>query len=143
MKPETIRRLLAVLVSFGEPCTAEQFARAAYGDSSAWKRSRKIVAAAAGVLGRLRALRLVERSSGRYRVSASGSAYLGGDALKHALKQAENPPKQPVKRAPGATPGWVVHPLAPGGFVWFDGQWGWWWPDGFGGLVPWLALARS
>lgn len=136
MKPATIRRLLSVLLAFGEPCTAAEFAEAAYASSKAWKRSRKIVASAAGILGRLRSRGFVERSGDRYRVSERGHAFLGG-------KQPEEPTRAPSSvlasaRIPSA--GWVAAPTAPGGLLWFDGLWGWWCPNGFGGWWPWAPF---
>ena len=66
MRPETTRKRLSVVLSFGEPCTGEQFALEAYGDSDAWERSRTILGGASGVLGRLKARGLVGRTPVRH-----------------------------------------------------------------------------
>lgn len=136
VKPETIRKILSGLLSFGEPATDEQLARKVYGDSPAWKRSRKIIASTAGVAGRLRARGLVARTADeRWYVTEAGRAYL-------TQKQPEVPAAPPARpevreRQPAAMPGWVPWPAAPGGFLWFDGG-QWLWPDGYGGWWPWV-----
>lgn len=139
MRPETIRKILTAMLSFAEPCTSEQLALKVYGDSKAWTRSRKIVASAAGVAGRLRAMGLVGRSDGRWYVAEAGRDYLvqvQDPATARAPQRAEL-----ARAAPSSTPGWLRWPAAPGGLLWFDGA-GWWWPDGQGRWWPWVSHAR-
>ena len=142
MNPETIRKILTAILSFQEPCSSEQLALKVYGDSKAWKRSRKIIASAAGVAGRLRAIGLLRRTGdGRWYVSESGRAYL---AQGQERAPAPAPPKaeQPRKAAEAARPipGWIPWSPAPGGYLWFDGA-TWWWPDGYGGWWPCASSA--
>jgi hypothetical protein len=138
VKPETIRHLLSVLLSFAEPCTEEQFAGVAYADSAAWRRSRKIIASAAGVLGRLRARGLVARAvGGRWYVTERGRAYL---AQQGATTVDVVPATTAATAVSAPAPGWVPWAAAPGGYLWCDGVWIWW-PDGYGGWQPWLRAA--
>ena len=139
MKPETIRKILSALLSFQEPCTSEQLALKVYGDSKAWGRSRKIVASAAGVAGRLRARALVGRIGGRWYVTESGRAYLVQAQVPRASLVVQR--ADPIGAAPRPTPGWLRWPAAPGGLLWFDGA-SWWWPDGRGRWWPWVSQAR-
>ncbi|MCC6900970.1 MAG: hypothetical protein IT377_18475 [Polyangiaceae bacterium] len=139
MKPETIRKILSALLSFQEPCTSEQLALKVYGDSTAWSRSRKIVASAAGVAGRLRAMGLVGRTNGRWYVTESGRTYLVQAQVPAAAPAAAR--AEPARAAPRPAPGWLRWPAAPGGLLWFDGA-GWWWPDGQGRWWPWGSRAR-
>ena len=141
MRPETIRRLLSVMLSFKEPCTDEQFARAAYGDSKSWKQSRKVIASAAGVAGRLKAMGLVGRTSdlrGRWFVTEAGMKYLVRAATP------ASPPVQPQSKLDPQPvfgfPVWVRCASAPGGLLWFDGR-ALWWRDAYGRWRPWVAAA--
>ncbi len=150
MNPDTIRKLLTAVLSFREPCTSEQLALEVYAHSKAWKRSRKIVASAAGVAGRLRARGLLRRTGdGRWYVSEAGQAYLAqvpDPSSEGAVTRSRAPVSALARRqdrasAPQlASPMWVPWTAAPGGFLWFDGQ-TWWWPDGYGGWWPWATSA--
>ncbi len=138
MNSSTIRKLLSVIVSFDRPPTAEQFARAAYAESKAWKRSRKIVGGAAGVLGRLRVMGLVEQTGdGCYYVTARGREFLAQGTDPKTLRKPDPPKNEPPQRY---APGWVPWASAPGGFVWCDGI-DLWWPNGFGGWIRWMPVA--
>ena len=140
MKPETIRKILSALLSFQEPCTSEQLALKVYGDSKAWGRSRKIVASAAGVAGRLRARGLVGRiAGGSWYVTETGRAYLVQAQVPRAPLVAQR--AEPARAAPRPAPGWLRWPAAPGGLLWFDGA-SWWWPDGQGRWWPWVSPAQ-
>lgn len=139
MKPATIRKLLSALLSFQEPCTSEQLALKVYGDSKAWSRSRKIVASAAGVAGRLRAMGLVGRANGRWYVTEAGRTYLVQAQVPAAAPATQR--AEPARAALRPAPGWLRWPAAPGGLLWFDGA-GWWWPDGQGRWWPWASQAR-
>ncbi len=135
MRPETIRKILSAILSFAEPCTSEQLALAVYADSKSWKRSRKIVASAAGVAGRLRAMGLLGRTAGRWFVTEHGRKYLSQEPR---LAPSRTEPAQVAQRP---APGWLRWPAAPGGLLWFDGA-RWWWPDGQGRWWPWVSQAR-
>lgn len=140
MSPATTRERLKVVASFGtRGCTPAEFAGKAYADSKEWKkpvrrggmRGGKVIRAAAGVLGRLRAGRLVESLDGRFCITQVGKDYVSG-------KQQAQPPvaaRPPAKAQPGP-PQWVQAPGVPGGWLWWNGV-SFWWQDPLGQFFFW------
>lgn len=140
MSPATTRERLKVVASFGtHGCTPAEFAGKAYADSKEWKkpvprggmRGGKVIRAAAGVLGRLRAGKLVERQDGRFRITQVGKEYVS------AKPQAQPPvAARPPAKAQPAPPQWVQAPGVPGGWLWWDGT-SFWCRDAVGRLFFW------
>lgn len=140
MSPATTRERLKVIASFGtRGCTPAEFAGKAYADSKEWKkpvrrggmRGGKVIRAAAGVLGRLRAGRLVESLDGRFCITQAGKEYVSG-------QQPVQPPiaALPPANAHPAPRQWVQAPGVPGGWLWWDGA-SFWCRDAAGRLFYW------
>ncbi len=140
MSPATTRERLKVVASFGtRGCTPAEFAGKAYAASKEWKRpvrrggtrGGKVIRAAAGVLGRLRARRLVERQDGRFCITQVGKDYAS------AKPQAQPPmAARPPAKAQPAPPQWVQAPGVPGGWLWWNGA-SFWCRDATGRLFYW------
>jgi hypothetical protein len=144
-----ILELLAIISSFENPCTSEDFAKLAFPDSPAWnskpKRRRRgwkpggrMISAASGVLGQLGALYLVKRTPDgeRYFLTPSGIDYLhrgGARSQRREEVPKEMPPQTPTMQTP-YPPVEAYGPWPPGWKTLPDGRVLWW--SGTRYLVP-------